>query len=66
MEAINEMSSATKKILIVDDEQPIRTLLEYNLKQERYDTITAADGEEAVLKTESEQPRFDLTGFNAS
>src|SRR3954471_19019140 len=60
MEAINEMSSATKKILIVDDEQPIRTLLEYNLKQERYDTITAADGEEAVLKTESEQPHLIL------
>ncbi len=54
------MSSATKKILIVDDEQPIRTLLEYNLKQERYDTITAADGEEAVLKTESEQPHLIL------
>ena len=58
MEAINEMSSANKKILIVDDEQPIRTLLEYNLKQERYDTVTAADGEEAVLKTESEQPHL--------
>ena len=35
------------KILIVDDEQPIRTLLEYNLKQAGYETITAADGEEA-------------------
>ncbi|MCG7335491.1 response regulator transcription factor [Sporosarcina sp. ACRSM] len=50
----------TKKILIVDDEQPIRTLLEYNLKQERYETISAADGEEAVHKTESEQPDLIL------
>ncbi len=54
------MSSATKKILIVDDEQPIRTLLEYNLKQAGYETITAADGEEAVLKTESENPDLIL------
>lgn len=54
------MNNTTKKILIVDDEQPIRTLLEYNLKQERYDTITAADGEEAVHKSESEQPDLIL------
>jgi two-component system alkaline phosphatase synthesis response regulator PhoP len=54
------MNMTTKKILIVDDEQPIRTLLEYNLKQERYETISAADGEEAVHKTESEQPDLIL------
>ncbi len=54
------MNTTTKKILIVDDEQPIRTLLEYNLKQERYETISAADGEEAVHKTESEQPDLIL------
>lgn len=54
------MSLTTKKILIVDDEQSIRTLLEYNLKQEQYETISAADGEEAVHKTESEQPDLIL------
>lgn len=54
------MSSSIKKILIVDDEQPIRTLLEYNLKQAQYETITAADGEEAVLKTEMEKPDLIL------
>jgi two-component system alkaline phosphatase synthesis response regulator PhoP len=54
------MSSSPKKILIVDDEQPIRTLLEYNLKQAQYETITAADGEEAVLKTETEKPDLIL------
>jgi two-component system, OmpR family, alkaline phosphatase synthesis response regulator PhoP len=54
------LSSSIKKILIVDDEQPIRTLLEYNLKQAQYETITAADGEEAVLKTEMEKPDLIL------
>ncbi len=46
-----QVESKQKKILIVDDEQPIRTLLEYNLKQAQYETISAADGEEAVLKS---------------
>ncbi|MBO0602962.1 response regulator transcription factor [Sporosarcina sp. E16_3] len=54
------MSSSIKKILIVDDEQPIRTLLEYNLKQAQYATITAADGEEAVVKAEIEKPDLIL------
>lgn len=35
-----------KKILVVDDEQSILTLLEYNLKQAGYEVITAMDGEE--------------------
>ncbi|MEH7122769.1 response regulator transcription factor [Bacillus sp. JJ1532] len=34
-----------KKILVVDDEQSILTLLEYNLKQAGYEVITAMDGE---------------------
>ena len=52
--------SKQKKILIVDDEQPIRTLLEYNLKQAQYETISAADGEEAVQQAESEKPDLIL------
>ncbi|MCA1038847.1 response regulator transcription factor [Bacillus infantis] len=34
-----------KKVLVVDDEQSIVTLLEYNLKQAGYEVITAMDGE---------------------
>ncbi|MCM3743604.1 response regulator transcription factor [Sporosarcina luteola] len=48
------------KILIVDDEQPIRTLLDYNLKQSNFETIMAADGEEAVVKVENENPDLIL------
>ncbi|WP_203246671.1 response regulator transcription factor [Sporosarcina beigongshangi] len=52
--------SKQKKILIVDDEQPIRTLLEYNLQQAQYETISAADGEEAVQQAELEKPDLIL------
>ena len=37
-----------KTILIVDDEQPIRDILVYNLKKEGYNTIEAGDGVTAV------------------
>ena len=37
-----------KTILIVDDEQPIRDILVYNLKKEGYNTIEASDGATAV------------------
>ncbi|WP_409251602.1 response regulator transcription factor [Bacillus sp. SCS-153A] len=36
----------SKKILVVDDEQSIVTLLKYNLEQAGYSVITAYDGEE--------------------
>jgi len=49
-----------QKILIVDDEQPIRTLLDYNLKQSNFETIMAADGEQAVSKVENENPDLIL------
>ncbi|WP_342505421.1 response regulator transcription factor [Sporosarcina sp. FSL K6-2383] len=55
-----ERMSKQKKILIVDDEQPIRTLLEYNLQQAQYETISAADGEEAVQQAELEKPDLIL------
>lgn len=36
-----------KKVLVVDDEQSILTLLEYNLSQAGYDVVTAEDGKSA-------------------
>ncbi|MGN1402577.1 MAG: winged helix-turn-helix domain-containing protein [Bacillus sp. (in: firmicutes)] len=47
-----------KKVLVVDDEQSIITLLQYNLEQAGYEVITALDGEEAVRKAESENPNM--------
>lgn len=45
-----------KRILVVDDEQSILTLLEYNLKQAGYEVITAKDGEEGKKLAISEKP----------
>ena len=40
-------------ILIVDDEEDIRQLLEYNLNQNGYKTIVAHDGLDALIKIDS-------------
>lgn len=45
-----------KKVLVVDDEQSILTLLEYNLRQAGFEVITAMDGEEGRDLTLSEKP----------
>ncbi|MBG9768981.1 two-component system response regulator PhoP [Bacillus vallismortis] len=45
-----------KKILVVDDEESIVTLLQYNLERSGYDVITASDGEEALKRAETEKP----------
>lgn len=45
-----------KKVLVVDDEQSILTLLQYNLEQAGYEVITAVDGEEALHLAEKEEP----------
>lgn len=47
-----------KKILVVDDEQSIVTLLQYNLEQSGFIVITAFDGEEAIQIAEVEKPDF--------
>ena len=43
-----ELDRDQKTILIVDDEQPIREILVYNLQKEGYNTIEASDGVTAV------------------
>lgn len=48
----------TAKILIADDEKPIRDSLKMVLDEEGYFTDVAADGEEALQKIESEN--FDI------
>ena len=54
------MEYEMKKILIVEDEKPIQTLLNYNLKQANFETIIAADGVEAILKANVEKPDLIL------
>jgi len=44
------------KILIVDDEEDILTLLEYNLEKAGFKVISADDGPEAIELTKKENP----------
>ncbi|GAY75584.1 two-component response regulator SA14-24 [Sporolactobacillus inulinus] len=48
------------KILVVDDEQPIADILQFNLEKEGYEVVCAYDGEEALKKVEEENPDMIL------
>ena len=48
----------SQKVLVVDDEQSIVTLLKYNLETAGYIVEVAYDGEEALKKDEEEQPEL--------
>ncbi len=45
-----------KKVLVVDDEQSIVTLLKYNLEQSGYTVVTGMDGEEGIRLAAEEKP----------
>jgi two-component system, OmpR family, response regulator VicR len=49
-----------KRILVVDDEQPIADILQFNLQKEGYEVICAYDGEEALQKVEEVVPDLIL------
>jgi two-component system, OmpR family, alkaline phosphatase synthesis response regulator PhoP len=42
------MTGADRTILVVEDEQDIRKLIQYNLTQERFKVVEAEDGEQAL------------------
>jgi len=44
-----------KKIIIIDDEPSVGTLLQINLKQKGYSVATAESGVEGIAKAEAEQ-----------
>jgi len=52
------VSERAPRILLVDDEQPIQTLLSFPLQRDGYEVVMAGDGQEALTRF-SEQP-FDL------
>ena len=52
------MSERAPRILLVDDEQPIQTLLSFPLQRDGYEVVMAGDGQEALNRF-GEQP-FDL------
>lgn len=46
----------TKKILVVDDKQELRTLLKSYLSQEGFEVVSAGDGKEALFVARYEKP----------
>lgn len=46
------------KILVVDDEEKILKVIEQTLSKQNYEVITAADGEEALIKLDEENPHL--------
>jgi len=46
----------SKHVLVVEDDEALRTLIEYNLGKEDFAVTTARDGEEALLKVEEAKP----------
>ena len=47
---------AKPRVLVVEDEESILTLIHYNLEAEGYNVLEARDGEEAMLVVEEEAP----------
>ena len=47
---------AGTSVLIVEDEEALATLLEYNLNKENFDVSIASDGEEGLLKIKENTP----------
>ncbi|MDX1910941.1 MAG: response regulator transcription factor [Saprospiraceae bacterium] len=52
--------ASAKKILIVDDEPDILEFLQYNLRKEGYQVVTASDGQQAIYTAEREKPHLIL------
>ena len=50
------MAEKIKKILVVDDEPDVASLLTLMLKSQGYEVITAGDGQDALEKARSEKP----------
>ncbi len=54
------MILSKNKILVVDDEPDIRELIEYNLKKEGYQVITAENGIQAIEQAKTHFPQLIL------
>jgi two-component system, OmpR family, phosphate regulon response regulator PhoB len=53
---IQRQVSVTPYVLVVEDEDALSTLLQYNLEKEGYDVTVAGDGEEALILVDERLP----------
>jgi len=49
------------KVLIIDDDTSFRRILEYNLREERYEVLSASSGEEGLAIFEAQAPNLIIT-----
>src|SRR5687768_13325907 len=49
-------AQATQTILVVDDDEDIRTVVSHNLEGDGFHVVCAAGGDEAMEKVSAEQP----------
>jgi len=54
------------KILVIDDDNSLRRVLEYNLQQEGYQVIAAESGEQGLLLFAEEKPSLVITDMKMS
>lgn len=47
---------STPHILVIEDDDAIATLIQYNLEKEGYDVAVAGDGEEGLVQSDERQP----------
>jgi DNA-binding response OmpR family regulator len=50
------MAERPPRILLVDDEQPIQTLLSFPLQRDGYEVVVASDGREALARYDEQPP----------
>lgn len=53
----------SKKIITIDDEMPIRSLIRHTLRQEGYEVLEAKDGSEGLDKIRHELPDLVVLDF---
>jgi CheY-like chemotaxis protein len=53
----------SKKIITIDDEMPIRSLIRHTLRQEGYEVLEAKDGSEGLEKIRRELPDLIVLDF---
>jgi two-component system phosphate regulon response regulator PhoB len=58
------MSAHRGRVLIVDDERDLRTLLDFNLRREGWDTVHAASGAEALQRARTLRPDVIVLDLN--
>jgi len=51
----------SRKILIVEDDQMMLSLLQFKLQREGFETIVVQDGNEAIAKIENDSPDLIVT-----